>query len=329
MKQTHVSYAKYGYIFSLPFVITFLFFMLYPLIYTIVIGFTDLRGIGRTDWNFLEKPFDNFVSVLNNNTFRVSTINTFKIWFINFIPQLFLALLLAEWFTNQRHRINAQGIFKVLFFMPNIITAASIAVLFNVLFMFPEGPIQDFLVMLGNRGVIDFQKGEFNFLTNRTASQFIVAFIQFWMWYGYTMLILISGILGLNPSMYEAAEIDGATSVQQFFFITLPNLRTIMIFVLVTSMVGGLNMFDIPRLFNNGMPDNATSTLSLFIFNQAYAGSYLFNRAAAASMIVFIIIAVLSSAVFFLMRDKDAIKSKKYLKQAQKELKLKKAGGTL
>ncbi|MCL2801248.1 MAG: sugar ABC transporter permease [Treponema sp.] len=322
MKQTNVSYAKYGYIFSIPFVVTFLFFMLYPLIYTIVIGFTDLRGIGNTNWNFLEKPFDNFVSVFNNNTFRVSTVNTFKIWFLNFIPQLFLALLLTEWFTNHRHKIRGQGVFKVLFYMPNIITAASIAILFNVLFMFPYGPIQDFLVKLGY-----LERGDYNFLTKGNASQMIVAFIQFWMWYGYTMLILISGVLGLNPSMYEASEIDGASSTQQFFLITLPNLRTIMVFILVTSMVGGLNMFDIPRLFNNGMPDNATSTLSLFIFNQAYAGSFMFNRAAAASMIVFIIIAALSSIVFFLMRDKDAARNKKLFKKAQKELKLEKAGG--
>jgi len=85
-------------------------------------------------------------------------------------------------------------------------------------------------------------------------------------------------------------------------------------------MVGGLNMFDIPRLFNNGMPDNATSTLSLFIFNQAYAGSFMFNRAAAASMIVFIIIALLSSVIFFLLRDKDAARNKMLFKKTQKAL---------
>ncbi|MDR2965690.1 MAG: sugar ABC transporter permease [Treponema sp.] len=284
---------------------TFLIFLLYPLIYTAVIGFTDLRGAGNTSWNYLENPFENFALILKNKTFQVSMVNTFKIWTMNFVPQIALALLLTAWFTNRQYEVKAKGLFKILFYMPNIITAASIAILFNVLFMFPVGPINDFLVLIG------FADKPFEFLISKNASQIIVAFIQFWMWYGYTMLILISGVLGLNPEMYEASEIDGATGSQQFFYITLPNLRTILIYVLITSLVGGLNMFDIPKLFNDGRPDNATSTISLFIYNQAYAGSYLYNRAAAASMIVFVIIAALSAVVFFLLREKSFKQNKK------------------
>jgi multiple sugar transport system permease protein len=203
--------------------------------------------------------------------------------------------------------------------MPNIITAASLGILFNVLFMFPVGPINQLLVSLGIRDEA------FNFLVHRTPSQLIVAFIQFWMWYGYTMLILISGVLGQNPSMYEAAEIDGANGIQTFFRVTLPNLRTILLFLFVTSVVGGLNMFDIPRVFNDGMPDNATRTVSLFIFNQAFGGRFMYNRAAAASMIVFVIIAVLSAIVFFALRDRDAIQEKRALKALRKSIK--QAGG--
>ena len=302
-RRNVVNYAKWGYIFSFPFLATFLVFLLYPLIYTAIIGFTNLQGMATMMPGFqmkiLEQPFDNFISILSNNTFRVSLGNTFKIWIMNFIPQLVIALLLTAWFTNQRHRLNGIGAFKVLFYMPNIITAASIAILFNVLFAFPSGPVNDMLVGLG------FFEQPHNYMVDRDASQMIVAFIQFWMWYGHSMLIFISGVLGLNPSMYEASEIDGASSVQQFFLITLPNLRTIMVYILVTSLVGGLNIFDIPRLFNDGMPDNATSTISLFIYRQAFAGSYMYNRAAAASMIVFLILAVLSTIIFFVLRDKN------------------------
>jgi len=299
------SYAIYGYLFSIPFVVAFLLFLLYPLVYTATIGFTDLKGAIPSGWKFLENPFENFGLVLKNNTFQVSMVNTFKIWFMNFVPQVVLALLLTAWFTNRQHEIKGKGLFKVLFYMPNIITAATIAILFNVLFMYPKGPINDFLV------AINFLKEPFEFTLSKNASQLIVAFIQFWMWYGYTMLILISGVLGLNPEMYEASEIDGANGVQQFFLITLPNLRSIIIYVLITSMVGGLNMFDIPRLFNDGRPDNATSTVSLFIYNQAFAGSYMYNRAAAASMILFVIIAILSAIVFFLLREKNPNQIKK------------------
>ena len=103
----------------------------------------------------------------------------------------------------------------------------------------------------------------------------------------------------------QLAEIDGANDVQLFFQITIPNLKTILLYTLITSMIGGLNMYDIPKLFLLGGPDNATLTTSVFIYNQAFSGSYLYNRAAAASMIMFLIIAVFSGVIFLLMRDKD------------------------
>ena len=115
----------------------------------------------------------------------------------------------------------------------------------------------------------------------------------------------ISGVLGINPEVFEAAEIDGANDRQTFFRITLPNIRTILIYTLITSMIGGLNMYDIPKLYLNGGPNNATLTANVFIYNQAFAGSYMYNRAAAASMIMFLIIAVCSVVVFFIMRDRD------------------------
>jgi len=316
-RRKGVNYAKWGYIFSIPFVLAFLAFMLYPLGYTAIIGFTDLSGFGARDFSILEDPFENFKALFQNQLFLTSMVNTFRIWIMNFIPQIFLALLLTAWFTRHRNKIKGQGAFKVLFYMPNIITAGSIAILFSALFMFPVGPVNYVLMSLG---IID---EPFQFMNTQNSARTIVAFIQFWMWYGYTMLILISGVLGLNPEMYEVSEIDGANSVQQFFYITLPNLKSILLFVLVTSTVGGMTMFDIPRLFHNtpGGPDNATSTMSLFIYNQAFGGRFMFNRAAAASLIVFVIIAILSVAVFYLLRDKDAIELNKQEKALEKAAK--------
>jgi multiple sugar transport system permease protein len=148
------------------------------------------------------------------------------------------------------------------------------------------------------------------------------------MWYGYTMLILIAGVLGLNPEMYESSEIDGANAVQQFFFITLPNLKTILLFVVVTSIVGGITMFDIPMLFNDGGPVNATTTLSVFIFRQISPGGMMrFNVGAAASLLVFILVAVLSVGAFYLLRDKDAAKQRKEEKALMLSLKAAKKEG--
>ena len=300
-KKKSISYAKYGYLFSLPFVIAYLVFHLYPTVYTAILGFTDCKGLGNTNWHFLKDDiWKNFRTILNNATFKTSLKNTVVLWIMNFFPQITLALLLTAWFTSKRNTIKGQGFFKVVFYMPNIITAASVAILFNVLFGYPKGPVNDILVSLGLRSEAFF------FTNSATASRWIIAFIQCWMWYGYTMIILISGVLGINPEIYEAAEIDGANDWQTFWQITIPNLRTILTYTLITSMIGGLNMYDMSKMFNNGNPNNSTLTTSVFIYNQAFAGSYMYNRAAAASMIMFVIIAFFSIIVFYLMRDRKS-----------------------
>ncbi len=324
MRRKKISYARFGYIFSIPFIATFSIFTLYPIIYTIIIGFTDFKGLGATSFHFLEDPFLNYKTILAAPTFRLALSNTFRIWLWNFMPQILMALLLAALFTSVRHKIKGQGFFKVVFYMPNIITAATVAILFGSLFGYPMGPMNDLLQSLG------IIKDPVYFMQSKTIARGVVAFIQFWMWYGYTMIVLISGILGISPEIYEAADIDGASEVQKFFFITLPNLRTILIYTLVTSLIGGLQMFDIPQLLvTKSGPDNATLTTSCFIYNQAFSGSYMYNRASAASMIMFLIIAVLSAMVFFLMQDKQEVKERRQIKRAQKELEKKRKEGGL
>ena len=147
-KKGSISYAKYGYIFSIPFVLAYLIFSLYPTLYTAIIGFTDLRGVGKTSWNFLKGShfFDNYKTILTLPTFHTALKNTIKLWVCNFIPQMILALLLSAWFTNRRVKVPGEGAFKVLFYMPNIITAATVAILFGALFGFPMGPVNDVLV---------------------------------------------------------------------------------------------------------------------------------------------------------------------------------------
>ena len=314
-KPGGMNFAKYGYLFSLPFVIAFLIFSLYPTIYTAILGFTDCKGLGNTNWHFLDDPFANFRNVFNNPSFVTSLKNTIVIWIMNFIPQITMALLLTAWFTSHSYEIKGKGFFKVVFYMPNIITAATVAILFNSLYSYPVGPVNDLLTSLH---IVD---RPFDFLTNKTAARLIVAFIQFWTWYGNTMIVLISGVLGISPDIYEAADIDGANGIQTFFKITIPNLKTVLLYTLITSLVGGLNMYDIPKLFLSGGPDNATLTTSVFIYNQAFSGSYLYNRAAAASMVMFVVIALCSAVLFYIMRDKDEAKAEKVKKAALKAYK--------
>ena len=317
MKKKSFSYAKWGYIFSIPFAVTFLAFMLYPIVYTIVIGFTNMKGMIPPPLQLLSDPFENFKIVLADPLFKKSLVNTFVMWILNFIPQILLALLLAAWFTNERMKLKGKGFFKVVFYMPNIITQATVAILFNALFMFPKGPVNDLLISLGIRSEA------YNFGTDGMAAKLTVAFIQFWMWYGYTMIVLISGILGISPDIFEAADIDGANGFQRFIYVTLPNLKTIMLFTLVTSLIGGLTMYDIPKLYLDGGPNDATRTASVYIQKQAFSGSYMYNTAAAASMIMFLIIGVLAALLFFLMRDKEEAALHKQIRQQEKAFKKK------
>ena len=306
------SYAKYGYLFSIPFVVVYAIFSLYPTLNTAILGFTDSKGMtGLTQWNFLpkEKIFNNFVQLFKNPMFMMSFKNTLILWVVNFIPQICLALLLTAWFTSRRNELRAQGLFKVVFYMPNIITAASIAILYNKLFAYPIGPVNSLLQGLH---IVD---EPINFINKVGSTRGIISFIQFWMWYGYTMIILISGVLGINPDLYEAAELDGASNSQMFWKITIPNLKTILLYTMITSMIGGLNMYDIPQLFNKGNPANSTLTTNMYIYNQAFSGSYMYARAAAASMVMFIIIAIASVLVFLAFND-DEGKAKREAKRA-------------
>lgn len=319
-KKKAYDYARFGYIFSSPFVLAWLIFQLYPILYTLVLGFTGLKGAGNSDWwhaVLWNEPLKNFITVLGNKSFKIAFVNTLIIWGCNFLPQILLALLITAWFTNRRSTIKAQGIYKVMFYLPNIITQATVAMLFAQLFMYPKGVINDLLISLGI-----FSK-PVNMMLDANTTRGVVIFIQTWMWYGYTAIVLISGVLGISPELFEAAEVDGANQWQTFFRVTLPSIKTILLFTLVTSLIGGLNMFDIPKLFQNGGPNNATLTTSLYIYNKAFQGGYLYGEASAASMIMFTIIVLLSSLVFYLLRDKDEVELRKLIKQQEKEYKRK------
>lgn len=296
-----VSYSKYGYLFVLPFIITFLIFHLYPIIYTINLSFTDLKG-WNVDYNYV--GFKNFEILLNNQLFIRAFKNTVIIWIINFVPQIVLALALAAWFTDVRLKLKSTGFFKVVFYLPNIITAASVSILFFALFSYPVGPVNQILLQFG---VID---EAYEFFRGPWATRLIVAFIQFWMWYGQTMIVLIAGILGISPTLYESAMIDGANSRQMFWQITVPLLRPILLFTFITSLIGGLQMFDIPFLLTNGNPDYAVETVTMFIYKQAFQGGRNYYFAAAASVILLVVIAIFSALVFRMFKERTPKRKK-------------------
>ena len=305
------GYGKYGFTFALPFFIVFAVFQLYPIIFTFRTSVTDAAGWAKVldneilsldfkDFHF----FDNFLKLFDPNDivckeFWLAFGNTVIMWLFNFVPQISMALLLASWFTDSRMRLKFQGGFKVLIFMPNIITAATIGMLFMSLFSYPIAPVN---TLMQNMGLFN---GPFEFFRNVAVSRGIVSFIQWWMWYGNTMIVMIAGILGIKPSLFEAALVDGCSSRQTFWKITLPLIKPILLYNLVTSLVGGLTMFDIPHMMTQGAPDNTTNTVARFIYMQGFTGNNNFNIASAASVVLFIIIVICSLIMSAIMKDRE------------------------
>ena len=312
-KQKSVEQNKYGLIFLIPFFVTFLVFQLYPLIYTFYKSLDFTKRAGR--YMTTTRSFGNFTEYVfgkeAGGEFWNAMIITLGLWICNFIPQILLSLLLAAWFTNITYKLKAQGVYKVIMYLPNIITAATISVLFRNFFV-PNGSITKLLIdakLVKPTGILDH--GWFSF--------FIIAFIQFWMWYGNTMIVLCAGILGINPALYEAAMVDGANSRQQFFKITLPLLKPILQYTLVTSAIGGLQMYDIPALFNTGntMDGNpivkigdkavySTTTVIMLIKKYVSEGPVQnVGKAAAYSVVLFIITLAVSMIFYMATRTKD------------------------
>lgn len=309
-KKRNISYAKWGYIFLLPFFLAFIIFQLIPLGSTIYYSFfqyfrSGLKIIGP---NFV--GFDNYVSLFQTDLPKYLG-NTLWIWFIGFIPQIIVSLLLAAWFTNLRLRLHALKFFKTVIYMPNLIMASAFAMLFFALFS-DNGPVNSTLMSFG------FIKQPISFLASVAGTRGLIAFMNFLMWFGNTTILLMAAIMGIDPCLYEAAEIDGASSQQMFWRITMPLIKPIMAYVLVTSLIGGLQMFDVPQVLTNaqGTPDRCATTMIMYLNNHMFSKNY--GMAGSVSTVLFIICAVLCLLVYSIMTKSDDTDDNKKKKGAYK-----------
>jgi multiple sugar transport system permease protein len=242
--------------------------------------------------------FQNYAKLFSNVDLLTFSKNTLILWIVGFVPQLIVSLLLAAWFTDLRLKLKAQGFFKTIIYMPNLIMAAAFSMLFFTVFS-DIGPVNDILV---NMGIL---KEPFRFMSNVAASRGLIAFMNFLMWFGNTTILLMAGMMGIDTSLFEAASVDGAKSFQIFRYITIPRLRPILLYVIITSMIGGIQMFDVPQILTNGTgsPNNSTMTLIMYLNKHLYSKNY--GMAGALSAILFIITAALSLLVYFKFTKKE------------------------
>lgn len=293
-----VRYNKWGYIFLVPFVLTYLVFQLIPMVSTIFNSFFEnyRSGLTQVGPNFV--GLDNYKSLLSNSDVWKFMRNTFVMWIMGFIPQILLSLLLANWFSNVRLRLRGLGFFKTVIYLPNLIMASAFAMLFFALFS-DNGPVNAILV---DMGIIS---EPYRFLSNVWSSRGIVAFMNFVMWFGNTTILLMAGIMGIDVNLFEAAEVDGAKPSKVFTKITLPLLRPILIYVIITSLIGGVQMFDVPQILTNGTgaPVNSTMTLIMYLNKHLFSKNY--GMGGAMSVLLFFITGILSLIVFKITSKKE------------------------
>lgn len=308
-KRKSISYAKWGYVFILPFFVSFFIFSLIPLADTIRYSFYEYYRSGIKEIGPYFTGVTNYKSLLESDMLKYAG-NTLILWLIGFIPQIVIALALAQWFVDVRTKIHGQQIFKVIIYLPNLIMASAFAMLFFTMFS-ANGPVNSILM---NWGLI---KEPYDFMGTVWGTRSLIGFMNFLMWFGNTTIMLMAAIMGISPDIFEASEIDGCNGIQKFFRITLPMIRPILAYTLITSIIGGLQMFDVPQILTNakGTPDRTSMTLIMFLNSHLRSKNY--GMAGALSVYLFIVSGILCFIVYRMTNDTDPDGMKK-IRKAQK-----------
>lgn len=288
-----ISKQIYGFYFILPYFVIFMIFGLYPIIYTFYLSFFKWDGIMPQSFIGLA----NYERIFKDKYFLLSIWNTFRIWIINYIPQILTALFLSCIFTF--NRIRGMKFFRAAYYLPNLITAASVGLLFNLLFNGDKSVVNYILLK------VNIFNKPFGFFNSTVFTSNLVSYIQWWMWFGYTSVIIMAGMTTVDRNLYEAAMADGATKTKTFFYITLPLIRPTLLYLTVTSIIGGMQLFDVPATLTNGYGDplKCALTSTMYIYNQGFK-NHNFGYASTVSIGLFILIAILSVLSFKSMQKK-------------------------
>lgn len=292
---------RIAYLFVLPFVIVFLTFSVYPVLRTLYLSFTNYKGFGDPVW----AGVDNYIRVFKDKFFWKALGNTIKIWGVNIILQLGLAFLLTVIFSDIKYKIRGLSVFRALFYLPNLIAATSVAFLFKTLLDWKYGSFNQLLLMLG------ITKEQINWLGSTGTAPYVISVIGAWMWFGNSFIMLMAGVQGIPTDYFEAAAIDGAGRWKVFAKITIPLLRPIMLYVFVTSLIGGLQLFDLPFLMNGvapntaGEPSGCLQTAVMYLYKFGFETHQVGYASAIAYTLFFIILIVSIIQFKTLGREED------------------------
>jgi cellobiose transport system permease protein len=283
-----------------PFFILFAVFGVFPVGFSIYLSFMSWDGIGEPR----SIGWENYAYLVTDSDFWQSIGNTLIIWILSTVPMVFLALGIAY---ALHTAVRFKAFYRVAYFVPNITSIVAMTLVLGSVFSDSSG--------LLNSALRAIHAGEVGWLSDPWAMKVSVAAITTWRWVGYNAIICLAGLQAISSDVFEAAKVDGANNRQTFLRITIPMLRPVILFVAVTSTIGGLQLFTEPQVLfpvddngNVGGPGGEATTIVLYLYQQAF----IFNRfgyGAAVGWALFLLIAVFSVINWRLIggRDEDAI----------------------
>ncbi len=277
---------------ALPWIVTLLLFWLYPIIYSFIVGFTDKQLLSKT---FQWVGFDNYKALFSDESFLTALKNT-SIFVLGTIPVTTVIALLLALLVNKQFK--GRGLFRAGYFLPSITSMVVIALIFTNLFQ-RGGYIAMLAEMLG------FTVPKNGFLFDSSTALYSIMAMDVWMAVGYYMLIFLAGLKSIPQELYEAAKIQGAGAVRQFFSITLPLLKPVALFIIVINSIKSFQVF--VEIFVMTQGKFKTSTMVYFIYESGLTTKFNFGYASAAAYILFLIVAVFSFLQFRILKNRGTV----------------------
>lgn len=289
------------YFFISPYFLIYFAFSLFPIAYTFYISLTSWNGFSSPVFIGLK----NYLTLIGDRRFYGALSNTLILMLMIIPLQIALAMLVAILLSSKI--MPAKGTFRLLNFLPYLTTPVALGIIFGIIFDWQFGVVNQILSGL------HLVKENVNWLGRPWPARIMVSLITIWKYYGYTAVLFMAGITNINPSLYEAAEIDGVNALQKFSRITVPLLRPTIIFVILTTMIGCFQIFDEPLMIfstagSSGMvggPNNAVLTGVWMIYDTAFGNILRFGYGAAIAYGLFVFIAILTVGVNRLMQRRE------------------------
>jgi len=293
MAQKRKAQKWAPYLFVSPFFLLFAAFSLFPILFTLYISLTEWNGTGTAVFVGLR----NYADVLGDSRFYQALGNTL-LFMVMIIPaQIVLALIVSVILTSGK--VPFVSAFRLANFLPYITTSVAIGLIFSILFDWQYGAVNALLMKLG------IVSEPVNWLGEPGPARFVVSLVTVWKYFGYTAVLFLAGMTSISRQLYEAAELDGANRLRQFFSLTLPMLRPVMVFVVLTTMIGCFQIFDEPfMLFSTfsssvvGGPEGSSLTGTWLIYDTVFGSTFRFGYGSAIAYVLFMIIALISIVTF-------------------------------